>query len=59
MQGVFTTEPTVLLQLDSARIVLLVLHGGIVPAPALDTGHGDDLSHCYTLPRLLCPSTPS
>jgi hypothetical protein len=50
MQGVGTTPPAVLFQLNPARVVLFVLGGGVVPPLTLCTGKRDDYPHCQHLP---------
>ena len=45
MQGVMATPLAVLLELDTIRIVLLVLLGRVVAALALGAGQGDQRTH--------------
>lgn len=49
MQGVMTTPLAVLLELDTIRIVLLVLLGRVVAALALRARQGDQRTHEYSL----------
>jgi hypothetical protein len=45
MQGVLMVPPAELHELDPVGIVLLVLHGGVVPSLADGAGEGDDFFH--------------
>ena len=49
MQGVMATPLAVLLELDTVRIVLLVLLGRVVAALALRARQGDQRTHEYSL----------
>ena len=45
MQGVLLAPLAILLQLDTIRVVLLVLLGRVVAALALSAGQGDQRTH--------------
>ena len=49
MQGVMATPLAVLLELDTIRVVLLVLLGRVVAALALRARQGDQRTHEYSL----------
>ena len=51
MQGVMSTPLAVLLQLDTVRVVLLVLFGRVIAALALSAGHSDQCTHEYSFYR--------
>jgi hypothetical protein len=44
MEGVLTADLAVLVDLDAVRVVLLVLHGGVIPALALGASQSDDIA---------------
>ena len=48
MQGVMSTPLAVLLQLDTVRVVLLVLFGRVIAALALSAGHSDQSTHEFS-----------
>ena len=49
MQGVLLAPLAILLQLDTIRVVLLVLLGRVVAALALRARQGDQRTHEYSL----------
>ena len=48
MSGVMTTPLAVLLELDTVRVVLLVLLGRVVTALALSAGQSDQSTHEFS-----------
>ena len=51
MQGVMPTPLAVLLQLDTVRVVLLVLFGRVIAALALGACHSDQSTHEFSFYR--------
>src|SRR5436309_14121655 len=45
MRRVFSAKATILVPLESVRIVFLILHGGIISLLADRTGHRDNVTH--------------
>ena len=48
VRRVLPAEPAVLLSLKAIRIILLILHCGVIPLLADRTGHGNDVPHPLT-----------
>jgi hypothetical protein len=44
MEGVLTADLAVLVDLDAIGIILLVLHGRVVPVLAVGAGQDDDIA---------------
>ena len=48
MQGMMTTPLAILLELDTVRIILLVLLGRVITALALSAGQSDQSTHEFS-----------
>ena len=46
-----TTPATILLELDTIGVILLVLFGRVIAALALSAGHSDQCTHEYSFYR--------
>ena len=51
MQGVMTTPLAIFLQLNTVRVVLLVLFGRVIAALALSARHSDQSTHEFSFYR--------